>query len=160
MNLSTLVEKVSEELLKQNKMMVAAESCTGGLIAKSMTDRAGSSSVFERGFVTYSNEAKQELLGVNSDTLEAFGAVSLQTALEMAKGALKNSHGQIAVSVTGIAGPGGGTDEKPVGLVYIAIAYKDKSEAFECHFKGPSREEIREQTAKRALEIILDHITR
>ena len=160
MNLSTLVEKVSEELLKHDKMMVSAESCTGGLIAKVMTDRAGSSSIFERGFVTYSNEAKQELLGVNHDTLEAFGAVSMQTAVEMAEGALKNSHAHISVSVTGIAGPGGGTEEKPVGLVFIAIAYKDQSEAFECHFKGPSREEIREQTATRALEIILDYITR
>ncbi len=139
-------------------MMVTAESCTGGLIAKVMTDRAGSSAVFERGFVTYSNDAKTELLGVKKETLETFGAVSLETAREMAEGALKNSHADIAVSVTGIAGPHGGTKDKPVGLVFIGVSFQGQTDAFECHFKG-SREEIREQTATSALHVILSHIT-
>lgn len=158
MNLSQLVETLSLELEKQHKMLVAAESCTGGLIAKLMTDRAGSSSVFERGYITYSNDAKMELLDVSSQTLDFYGAVSTQTAEEMAAGALKHSKADIAVSVTGIAGPGGGTEEKPLGLVYIGIASEGHIGSFENHFKG-SREDIRAQTAEKALKLLLDHIT-
>ena len=103
-------------------MVVTAESCTGGLVAGVLTEVAGSSDVVERGFVTYSNEAKQELLGVRPQTLEAHGAVSEQTAREMAAGALAASRADIAVSITGVAGPGGGSPEKPVGLVHFAAA--------------------------------------
>ncbi|MGE0847272.1 MAG: CinA family protein [Flavobacteriaceae bacterium] len=103
-------------------MVVTAESCTGGLVAGVLTEVAGSSDVVERGFVTYSNEAKQELLGVSAQTLEAHGAVSEQTAREMAAGALAASRADISVSITGVAGPGGGSPEKPVGLVHFAAA--------------------------------------
>ena len=159
MPLSQLVNQLTNTLQDHKMMLVTAESCTGGLIAKIMTDRAGSSVVFERGFVTYSNDAKMELLGVPSQTLDFYGAVSEQTAQEMAKGALKNSKADIAVSVTGIAGPAGGTAEKPLGLVFIGIATKDHLGSFECHFEG-SREDIREQSAEKALTLLLSHITR
>ncbi len=116
---------VIEAYSNTGKMIATAESCTGGMIAAALTDVAGSSAVFERGFVTYSNQAKVEMLGVAIDTLRDNGAVSLQTAAEMAQGAVRHSKADIGVSVTGIAGPGGGTPEKPVGLVYLAFAGKD-----------------------------------
>ena len=158
MLISELIKKVSIALKKHNLMLVTAESCTGGLIAKLMTDRAGSSAVFERGFVTYTNEAKNELLNVSRETYREHGAVSEEVATEMAKGALANSHAQIAISVTGVAGPGGGTVEKPVGLVYIGVSFQGRTEAFKCHFDG-TREEIRDQTAWHALEIVLEKIS-
>jgi nicotinamide-nucleotide amidase len=99
-----------------------AESCTGGLVAGALTDIAGSSDVFDRGFVTYSNDAKQQMLGVSSDTLRDYGAVSRQTAEEMARGAIAHSNADVAVAITGIAGPTGGSADKPVGLVYFAAA--------------------------------------
>lgn len=104
------------------KRLATAESCTGGLVAGLLTEIAGSSDVVERGFVTYSNEAKQELLGVPLDVLKTLGAVSQETAEAMAAGALARSHADVAVSITGIAGPGGGTAEKPVGLVHFGLA--------------------------------------
>ena len=103
-------------------MLATAESCTGGMIAAALTDIAGSSAVVDRGFVTYSNEAKMDMLGVSAATLDAHGAVSRETALEMAAGALARSRAGIALSVTGIAGPGGGSAEKPVGLVWFGLA--------------------------------------
>lgn len=105
--------------------LATAESCTGGLVAALLTEIAGSSDVVERGFVTYSNEAKQELLGVPGPTLAAAGAVSAETAEAMAAGALARSHAEVAVSITGIAGPGGGSPEKPVGLVFFGLATPD-----------------------------------
>jgi nicotinamide-nucleotide amidase len=114
------------DLCKARKLMVAtAESCTGGLVAGALTDIAGSSTVVDRGFVTYTNEAKHEMLGVPSDTLNRFGAVSRETAEAMARGALGNANAGIAVAVTGIAGPGGGSAEKPVGLVHFAAASRN-----------------------------------
>ena len=111
------------ELCKAKKLMVAtAESCTGGLVAGALTDIAGSSAVVERGFVTYTNEAKQQMLGVPRDVLRQYGAVSRETAEAMARGALRHSPADLAVSITGIAGPGGGTAAKPVGLVHFAAA--------------------------------------
>ena len=106
-------------------MIASAESCTGGLIAGLLTEVAGSSDVFERGFVTYSNEAKAELLGIPMDVINQWGAVSTQVAAAMANGALKQSHADISIAVTGIAGPGGGSSDKPVGLVYLATARKN-----------------------------------
>ncbi|MEO0730131.1 MAG: CinA family protein [Pseudomonadota bacterium] len=106
----------------QNKMIATAESCTGGLIAALLTEIAGSSSVFDRGFVTYSNDAKQSVLGVPQVTITAHGAVSEATARAMAEGALRHSKADLAVAVTGVAGPGGGSAEKPVGLVHMAVA--------------------------------------
>lgn len=150
-----LVKELSQLLLAQNKMLVSAESCTGGLIASQMTQRSGSSQVFERGYVTYSNEAKQDCLGVSAQSLEQYGAVSEQVAEEMALGALKNSRAQIAVSVTGIAGPGGGSDEKPVGLVYLGFAQDGKvAKVLEKHFTG-DRHAVQNQTARCALEELI-----
>jgi nicotinamide-nucleotide amidase len=131
--------------------IATAESCTGGLIAGTLTAIAGSSDVYDRGWVTYSNEAKREQLGVPSMVLEARGAVSGETAEAMAKGALHRSQAHVAVSVTGIAGPGGGSAEKPVGLVYIGLARKDGwSQVERCLFDG-DRDSIRSQTVARAL---------
>jgi nicotinamide-nucleotide amidase len=122
--LQTLAECASERLYARGWAMAAAESCTGGWLAKTATDLPGSSRWFERGFVTYSNEAKQDLLGVSADTLARQGAVSEATALEMARGALAHSRAQVALAITGIAGPGGGTPDKPVGLVWFAWAHQ------------------------------------
>lgn len=139
-------------------MLATAESCTGGMIAMAMTDRAGSSAVFERGFVTYSNEAKNELLDVPKDMLRTHGAVSAQVAAAMVKGAIAHSRAEIAVSVTGIAGPDGGTDAKPVGLVYIGFGNKaGVMEIAEHRFSG-DRTSIRQQTAEAALKHLIKFI--
>jgi nicotinamide-nucleotide amidase len=125
--MATLTEQAAAllELCRRKKLRIAAaESCTGGLIAATLTEIPGSSDVVERGFVTYSNDAKQAMLGVPASTIEKFGAVSRETAEAMAAGALKNSPAELAVSVTGIAGPGGGSPDKPVGLVHFAAASK------------------------------------
>lgn len=151
-----LVEKLFDLLLVKEKILVTAESCTGGLIAAAITDRAGSSIFFERGFVTYANKAKIEMLDVPLETLEKHGAVSFQTAEDMVTGALKNSDGTIAVSATGIAGPGGGTETKPVGRIYIAVGIKDsKPQSFEHNFTG-DREEIRLNAVGAALYHLID----
>ena len=149
-----LIERASLALAAKKILLVTAESCTGGLIAQLMTDRTGSSGVFERGYVTYSNDAKMECLDVPADTLMTHGAVSAETAIYMAKGALNRSHADIALSVTGIAGPGGGSADKPVGLVYIGLAQGEYSDAQKYHFTG-SRHDIRIQTAEAALLLLL-----
>lgn len=152
----SLVEELSLLLSEKNLRLVTAESCTGGMIAAAMTDRSGSSSVFERGYVTYSNEAKIEELGVKSETIETYGAVSEQTAAEMAQGALKNSHADVALSVTGIAGPNGGTEEKPVGLVYIGVAFQNRPPVvIKNNFDG-DRTSIRQATVEKALELLIE----
>jgi nicotinamide-nucleotide amidase len=121
-----------------------AESCTGGLLGGLLTEIPGSSDVYERGFITYSNLAKHELLGVSAETLSFYGAVSPQTANAMANGALKNSAADIAVSITGVAGPGGGSMDKPVGLVYFGLARKGSlTRTFEQNFGDVGRDEIR-----------------
>lgn len=156
--MSELVKLVSQKLTETNNILVTAESCTGGMIAVAVTDLSGSSSIFDRGFVTYSNEAKMDSLGVKAETLEKYGAVSEHTAKEMAQGALKNSKATIAISVTGIAGPTGGSDEKPVGLVYIGLCKKDKTLlAFKNIFKG-DRSAVRVQTLDTALNLILKNL--
>jgi len=135
--------------------IVTAESCTGGLVAALLTEIAGSSDVVERGFVTYSNDAKQELLGVRAQTLAARGAVSEPTAREMAEGALNASHADLAVSVTGIAGPGGGSVEKPVGLVHFACARRGASTVCaERRFGDPGRAAIRLASVAQALSML------
>lgn len=155
----SLVEELSLLLAQQNLRLVTAESCTGGLVAAAMTDRSGSSSVFERGYITYSNEAKIEELGVTPETIQTHGAVSEQTAREMAEGALKHSRADIALSVTGIAGPNGGTAEKPVGLVYIGIARNnDKTQIVKNLFDG-DRMSIRQATVEKALELLIEKIS-
>jgi len=131
--------------------IATAESCTGGLVAGTLTAIGGSSDVYDRGWVTYSNEAKREQLGVTAMMLEARGAVSGEVAEAMAKGALHRSQANVAVSVTGIAGPGGGSADKPVGLVFIGLARKDGwSQVERCLFDG-DRDSIRAQTVTRAL---------
>jgi nicotinamide-nucleotide amidase len=135
--------------------VATAESCTGGMIAASLTDVAGSSKVFERGFVTYSNEAKTELLGVPAAMIAEHGAVSEPVARAMAQGALAHSYADVAVAVTGIAGPGGGTAEKPVGLVYIGAARRGSAATVERHVFGGDRADVRQATVQRALELLL-----
>lgn len=135
--------------------IVTAESCTGGLVAAAITDVPGSSAVLERGFVTYSNEAKTEALGVSPDLLKAHGAVSAPVAVAMAEGALRHSQADVAVSITGIAGPGGATDTKPVGLVHLAVARSGRGtvEAV-CHFGDPGRRQVREAAVRKAFELL------
>lgn len=137
--------------------LVSAESCTGGLIGAALTSIAGASAMFDRGLITYSNQAKIDLLGVEPATLEAHGAVSMPVALEMATGARQRSGTNAAVAVTGIAGPGGGSEEKPVGLVYIAVANDFEEGAFgeEFRFGALDRQEIRKQSVLMALEMVL-----
>jgi nicotinamide-nucleotide amidase len=134
--------------------ITTAESCTGGLIAGLLTEIPGSSDVVERGFVTYSNDAKEEMIGVSHDLLVAHGAVSEQVARAMAEGALNHSKADIAVAVTGIAGPGGGSAEKPVGLVHIAAARGDSIIHRECRFGDIGRTEVRTATVEVALELL------
>jgi nicotinamide-nucleotide amidase len=153
--LTTLATLVGAALKKQGEILVTAESCTGGGIAEAVTRVAGSSAWFDRGFVTYSNRAKIESLGVDADTLAGSGAVSEETARAMAQGALAKSGATLALSVTGIAGPAGGTAEKPVGTVCFAWARKNGKRASERrHFAG-DREAVRRQSAIHALQGIL-----
>ncbi len=144
---------------KHGVMIATAESCTGGLIAAALTDIAGSSDVVDRGFVTYSNEAKNEMIGVPMDLIQRVGAVSKEVALAMAEGALAHSRAGLTVAVTGIAGPGGGSDEKPVGLVHIASARKGHPTLHrECRFGPQSRTEIRHATVLAALDLVLENL--
>ncbi|MGI4876918.1 MAG: CinA family protein [Janthinobacterium lividum] len=139
--------------------IVTAESCTGGLVAGVLTEIPGSSDVVDRGFVTYSNEAKLESLGVNLDILETFGAVSVAVAWAMAKGALVHSHADVAVAVTGIAGPGGGSERKPVGMVVFAVAHRNdppgEPVADTKFFGDLGRSEVRRQAVLCALELLM-----
>ncbi len=148
------VVKSAEELVKclivKKETVATAESCTGGLIGGAITSVSGASEIFEQGFITYANRAKEKLLGVKTKTLKKFGAVSPQTCFEMAKGICKKAKSPLSIAVTGIAGPGGGTKEKPVGLVYIGVAYKKKVTVYEYNFTG-SREEVRRGTVVCAL---------
>jgi len=143
-------------LLRARKLkFAAAESCTGGLLMATLTEIPGSSDVVDRGFVTYSNAAKQKMLGVPARTLAKFGAVSRQTALAMAKGALSRSDADIAASITGIAGPGGGTKQKPVGLVHIAVAAsRARLIHRECRFGDIGRARVREKSVLEALALV------
>ncbi len=147
------------EVLEKNHMTLAtAESCTGGMLGATLTSLSGVSTCYGFGFVTYANEAKEKLLGVSHSTLETHGAVSPDTACEMARGALKVSGADVAISVTGIAGPGGGTKEKPVGLVYIGIARKGKDATiYKNNFSG-DRQSVREQTVIKAFALATETI--
>jgi nicotinamide-nucleotide amidase len=151
-----LAKEVGRLLKRKHQMLVTAESCTGGWAAQAVTSVAGSSAWFERGFVTYSNDAKHELLNVSKNTLKNHGAVSEQTAREMALGALGQGKGTLAVAITGIAGPAGGSKEKPVGTVCFAWAAKRRPVHSETrHFKG-GRESVRRQSVVRALEGVIE----
>ena len=154
MNLSSLSRRTGKALKKKGQTLVTAESCTGGWVAQAVTSVAGSSDWFERGYVTYSNAAKRESLGVRKATLERHGAVSEATAREMARGALKRSRGSIAVSITGIAGPGGGAPGKPVGTVCFGWAQVRRMRSETKRFKG-GRASVRRKSVIHALRGIL-----
>ena len=153
-----LAEKLVTLAREKNITFGTAESCTGGLISAAVTDISGASAVFWGGIVSYDNRVKEHLLGVEHETLVTLGAVSAKTAEQMAVGAVRALSVDFAVSVTGIAGPGGGTPEKPVGLVYIAVAStKGVITVKENHFKG-EREEVRRQTVEMALSMLISAI--
>ncbi len=150
-------EEIILKLVENNITISTAESCTGGSLGKIITSVSGVSSIYGFGFITYANEAKERILGVKHETLESYGAVSHQTALEMAIGAKKVSGSDIAVSVTGIAGPGGGTAEKPVGLVYIAIADKNGAEYRKLNLYG-TRDDVRAKTCDHVFQLIKEKL--
>lgn len=150
-------EKIVEILLRRGLKVATAESCTGGMIASRLVNVPGVSSVFEEGYITYSDEAKQKLLGVQEETLKNYSAVSSQTAAEMAQGVVRAAGADCSVVTTGIAGPDGGSAKKPVGLVYIGTWVKGKVTVTECHFAG-DRMEVRNSAAQRALEILLEQL--
>ena len=156
MDTFTLSARVGEALLARGWQLATAESCTGGAIAAAITDIAGSSHWFDRGFVTYSNQAKQDMLGVRAATLETAGAVSEATVVEMASGALARSQAQLTLAVSGIAGPGGGSVEKTVGTVCLAWAVEGEPPLVRTeHFAG-DRAAVRAQTVEHALQGVLD----
>lgn len=149
---SALASALLDACLAEGMMIATAESCTGGMIIAALTDIAGSSAVVDRGFITYSNEAKMDMLGVSQETLKAHGAVSRETALEMAAGALAHSRASLALAVTGVAGPGGGSPEKPVGLVWFGVARKGMPVEAEFRlFEDKGRDFIRHETVRTAL---------
>jgi nicotinamide-nucleotide amidase len=154
-----LAQRVITENIAAKRKVAVAESCTGGLVCAALTEIAGSSAVLDRGFVTYSNESKQQMLGVSRDILEAFGAVSPATAWAMAQGALEHSEADISVAISGIAGPDGGSEMKPVGTVVFACAHRDQAEesinAEQRRLDGKDRSEIRLQATLVALELLL-----
>lgn len=154
--IADIARRVVEENTAANRTIVLAESCTGGLVASAITEIAGSSAVLDRSYVTYSNEAKQNDLGVPGDIIDAFGAVSVACAFEMAKGALERSGADVAVAISGIAGPGGGTSLKPVGTVVFARAVRgEEPQADERLFEGEDRAGVRRQATLCALELLL-----
>ena len=155
----TDVKKIISLLKKKHLTLSTAESCTGGMVASTIVDVSGASDVFVEGFVTYSNEAKKHTLKVSDETLRLFGAVSAETAREMAAGACLSAGSDASVATTGIAGPGGGTKEKPVGLVYIACALKGHVEVKELHLSG-SRTEIRTRTTDEVLALLLSLLSK
>ena len=152
-----LEEKVIEKLREYQLKITTAESCTGGLIAATLVNVAGASYVLEEGYITYSNEAKIKLLGVREESLKEYGAVSRQVAEQMAEGAAGLAGADAALAATGIAGPDGGTREKPVGLVYIGCYLQGKTVVSENHFTG-SRTEVRKQTVEAALKLLLEQL--
>lgn len=156
MAMTDKVEILTAALNARRFMMASAESCTGGLISAAVTERAGSSSVFDRGFVTYSYESKEDLLGVSHEILEHHGAVSHECASAMVQGALAHSRADIAVAVTGIAGPGGGLPGKPVGLVYIAAALRGQTPVVTKNLFTGDRNAVRGQTVDTALQLLID----
>ena len=154
----TSVQAVADRLLKHRQKVCTAESCTGGLIAKTFTDLAGSSDWFERGFVTYSNAAKTDMLAVPASLIEDYGAVSEAVATAMASGALRHSQADYSIAVTGVAGPGGGSDDKPVGTVWIALASAEQMVARRYQFDG-DRQAVRAATMQTALDLLLDLVS-
>lgn len=156
---SSLEEKIVSLLQEKGWKIASAESCSGGMIASRLVNVSGVSDVFEEGYITYSNAAKHKLLGVSKQSLGQYGAVSSQVAGKMALGAARQARARVAIAVTGIAGPGGGTPQKPVGLVYIGCYVDGKVFVTENYFQG-SRQEIRTATTQAALSLLLEKLTR
>ncbi len=154
--MDSLAARVGEMLKSRGLMLATAESCTGGGVAQAITDIPGSSGWFERGFITYANQAKIEMLGVDPQTLRLHGAVSEATVREMAEGALRHSRADISLAVSGIAGPGGGTPEKPVGTVWFAWAARGGATEARKYLLSGSRAEIRAQSVRIALQGLLE----
>lgn len=154
--LEALAARLGAALVAEGRMLATAESCTGGGVARAVTDVAGSSAWFERGFVTYSDEAKQEMLGVPAATIAAHGAVSAAVVEAMAAGALARSRADVAVAVSGVAGPGGGTTAKPVGTVWLAWARRGQAPATRHDLLGGDRAAVREAAVRIALEGVLE----
>lgn len=157
--IAQLAQQLGEALKSRQYRLATAESCTGGMVSAAITEIAGSSDWFDRGFVTYSNSAKMDMLGVAQKTLETYGAVSEQTAEEMALGALKNSKAQLACSITGIAGPSGGSPEKPVGTVCFAWAGANFPLIKQTHHFTGDRQAVRQQSVITALQALLSLAT-
>lgn len=155
--ITDLARRVVEENRAIGRKIVLAESCTGGLVAAALTEIPGSSAVLDRSFVTYSNEAKREMLGVAGDVIDAFGAVSIACVYAMAQGALQHSAADVAVAISGIAGPEGGSEQKPVGTVVFAraVRYAEEREAESKVFEASDRSEVRRQATLCALELLL-----
>ena len=152
------VQTLSQLLTDQSLTLSVAESCTGGSLSALLTSISGSSTYFDRGYITYSNEAKIDMLDVDTEILERFGAVSEQTAFEMVNGVIQNSHSDIAVSITGIAGPTGGTVEKPVGIVYFGFYVKDKYFVKTQHFSG-DRETVVASSVDFVIQTLVDELS-
>ena len=157
--MDTLLQEVTQQLAQRGETITCAESCTGGLLAAALTRLPGSSAWFETGFVTYSNHAKQQLLNVNPTTLSHYGAVSEETVREMALGALIATKADYAISISGIAGPDGGSEDKPVGTVWFSLATKQRIWAKEQHFEG-DREAVRTQAVRFALMLMKKYLAR
>ena len=155
----TMEETVVRLLTKYGLTVTTAESCTGGMVAAKIINVPGASDVFDQGYITYSNKSKRKILDVSKATLKKYGAVSEQTAREMALGGVLAADADACVAVTGLAGPDGGTEEKPVGLVYVSCCMKDEVIVEECHFNG-TRQEIREHAAVTALDLLRRMIIR
>ena len=150
-----MIKKIISQLLKKKLKLSVAESCTGGLLASTITSIGGASKIFDLGFVTYSNQAKIKVLKVNENIIKKYGAVSYECCYTMVKNLSKISKANINVSITGIAGPKGGTKQKPVGLVYIGVKKGNKIQINKCLFKSKKRSSIQRATVKKALDLIL-----
>jgi nicotinamide-nucleotide amidase len=155
--LEELASQVGDRLVSRNESLATAESCTGGWVSMLVTAITGSSAWFDRGFVSYSNEAKQEMLAVDKQVIEKHGAVSEETARSMVQGAIENSNAQVGLSITGIAGPGGGTIDKPVGTVCFGWMVDGQCDTETCHFSG-DRNQVREQSVRHVLTTLLDRL--
>ena len=152
------VQVLSQLLTDQSLTVSVAESCTGGNLSALLTSVSGSSTYFDRGYITYSNQAKMDMLNVNTEVLERFGAVSEQTAIEMVNGIIQNSHSDVAVSITGVAGPTGGTTEKPVGMVCFGFCVKDKHFVVTQYFSG-NRETVVAKSVDFAIQTLVDELS-
>ncbi len=151
------IQELSKILINKEIKLVTVESCTGGLVGKIITDHSGSSEWYESGFITYSNEAKHKLVGVSRKLIVSYGAVSEQVACAMASGACSIFPNAVSLSITGIAGPGGGSDDKPVGLVYLSVCYSGNSKTIKCHFVG-NRDSVRDSALRKGLDLVSEFV--